>query len=741
MALGYNATIPLAFGTGGVTLPVGGTNGDFLVKTSIGLGWASVNSGDILSKSGDTMTGPLILSGDPTDPNGAATKAFTESLVEGLYDVLNPEITDLGVRVSDSEGAITYLLTTAASTTVELVNTQLDVAALQTEVPAIQTDITALQASVAANTTDITALQTTVGTHTSDITALESSVSDNTSDISSLQTDVGDNTTDISVLQLDVTSNTADIAGNTSDISALQTSVSGNTTDISDLTTDLNTVSVGLTLVETTVSGHTTDISGLQADVTSNTTAISTNASNITTLQSTVSQHTVDIGDLEASTSANGLAITALGTQVSGNASDIDSLESDVAGLETALEWKLDISDHTLANLDITATAVELNYCTGLTTSVQTQLNLLDADMSAVEAGLVDKLDSVDFTLDGLGITASSTEINYLTGTTSGVQSQLDAKLTYDGELPTGDTTSQLEVAGILSGDLRIPYSGKTRRPLIEANTGVLYGKFNDIGNFRTFRSELTGDGFKLSRYDLVLGNEVLSGSVELFCPPDLSATYRVSFPAIVPTVNKYLMVDGSDATKLMWGDVPVTTLTSLGVTATSAELNYVDGVTSSIQTQLDSKAAASSVVVPTVTSVASTGQLLRASTNTNIFKFLTTPDNEGGVTVTHSATLGTYMTVTVAGLYVITAGLTLQSGGSVFLHRATSLNNNNSNSAGSVLASGYSGSNSPSTAFPLCRTIRLAVNDVIWVSGSANGTTTANLQGWENITMVRIAN
>jgi hypothetical protein len=32
------------------------------------------------------------------------------------------------------------------------------------------------------------------------------------------------------------------------------------------------------------------------------------------------------------------------------------------------------------------------------------------------------------------------------------------------------------------------------------------------------------------------------------------------------------------------------TTLSDLGITATAAELNYVDGVTSAIQTQLDAK-------------------------------------------------------------------------------------------------------------------------------------------------------
>lgn len=53
-----------------------------------------------------------------------------------------------------------------------------------------------------------------------------------------------------------------------------------------------------------------------------------------------------------------------------------------------------------------------------------------------------------------------------------------------------------------------------------------------------------------------------------------------------------------------------VTTLTSLGVTATAEELNYVDGVTSPIQTQLDAKAAKADIAdMETKTEAAATYQ------------------------------------------------------------------------------------------------------------------------------------
>ena len=61
-----------------------------------------------------------------------------------------------------------------------------------------------------------------------------------------------------------------------------------------------------------------------------------------------------------------------------------------------------------LGGTDITATATELNYVDGVTSAVQTQLN------AKVE------------TLSDLGVTATSAELNYVDGVTSNIQTQLD---------------------------------------------------------------------------------------------------------------------------------------------------------------------------------------------------------------------------------------------------------------------------------------------------------------------------
>lgn len=58
---------------------------------------------------------------------------------------------------------------------------------------------------------------------------------------------------------------------------------------------------------------------------------------------------------------------------------------------------------------------------------------------------------------------------------------------------------------------------------------------------------------------------------------------------ALAPTDNNFIVGNGT-----AWAlETPAQALASLGVTATAAELNFVDGVTSAIQTQLNSKPSA----------------------------------------------------------------------------------------------------------------------------------------------------
>lgn len=161
-----------------------------------------------------------------------------------------------------------------------------------------------------------------------------------------------------------------------------------------------------------------------------------------------------------------------------------------------------------LSDLSVTATATELNYVDGVTSNIQTQLNA---------KGTVS-------TLADLSITATATELNYVDGVTSNIQTQLDAKGTVStlADLSVTATASELN---LLDG--------------VTATTAELNYIDGVTSNIQT---QLDQKAASLS---------------------DLSVT------ASAAELN---ILDGA--------------------TLSTTELNYVDGVTSAIQTQIDGKLA-----------------------------------------------------------------------------------------------------------------------------------------------------
>lgn len=193
----------------------------------------------------------------------------------------------------------------------------------------------------------------------------------------------------------------------------------------------------------------------------------------------------------------------------------------DVTNLKTTLDGKADVDDVSLAALGVTVSAAEINYLDGATSNIQSQLdgkagsvhNHSQTDIDGLEAALDEKLDADSFSLGGLGITATAQEINYVDGVTSSVQSQLD------GKAAVTHTHTQDDVDGLATA-----LSGKANATHTHtiANVTGLQDALND---------------------------------------------------------------------KM---DVGSVSLGSLGITATAAELNYMDGVTSNVQTQLNGKANSS---------------------------------------------------------------------------------------------------------------------------------------------------
>ena len=111
-----------------------------------------------------------------------------------------------------------------------------------------------------------------------------------------------------------------------------------------------------------------------------------------------------------------------------------------------------------LINLGLTATATELNYCDGVTSNIQTQLNgKAAASHTHTGAQIKGFTSSRVLTSDSSGQIAVSsittTELNYLDGVTSSIQTQLNGKAatshTHSGYAPSSHTHTATQIVGL----------------------------------------------------------------------------------------------------------------------------------------------------------------------------------------------------------------------------------------------------------------------------------------------------
>lgn len=124
---------------------------------------------------------------------------------------------------------------------------------------------------------------------------------------------------------------------------------------------------------------------------------------------------------------------------------DADPANPEVA-LDSASQASLALADSAvqdLGDLGITADATELNYVDGVTSAIQTQLDGKSATSHThlLAAGATDVTASADEVNILDGATLSTVELNYVDGVSSAIQTQLDAKAPLASPTFTGTVT------------------------------------------------------------------------------------------------------------------------------------------------------------------------------------------------------------------------------------------------------------------------------------------------------------
>lgn len=234
------------------------------------------------------------------------------------------------------------------------------------------------------------------------------------------------------------------------------------------------------------------------------------------------------------------------------------------------------------------------NYATtsALTSGLASKANVSHTHSISQISGLQEELDSKleSVSLADLGVTATATELNYVDGVTSNIQTQLNNKAASSHEHAASAITS-----GTLSLD-RLPSITDAKITSISASkiTGTipqanLPSYVDDVLEYNS-KSSFPGTGETGKIYVDTATNLTYrwGGSSYVEISPSL-ALGETSSTAYRGDRGK-IAYDHSQAT----GNPHSLTLSNLGISATATELNYMDGVTSNVQTQLNGKAAAS---------------------------------------------------------------------------------------------------------------------------------------------------
>jgi hypothetical protein len=251
------------------------------------------------------------------------------------------------------------------------------------------------------------------------------------------------------------------------------------------------------------------------------------------------------------------------------------------------------------------ATATELGYLSGVTSGIQTQLNnkqAVVADVSDTEISYLNGVTSAIQTQlnnkQAVVANISDEEIGHLNGVTSSIQTQLGTKAPLDAPTFTGTVTlpSTTSIGDVSSTEI-----------------GYVNGVTSAIQTQMDAKAPLASPTF--------------TGTVTL---PSGTVTSAMIFDGTIVAgdladgaVTSAKILDGT----IVDGDINASAAidwTKLGISSTvsSTEIGYVDGVTSAIQTQLNAKAPLESpALTGTATAVNLTvsGDLTVSGTTTNI--------------------------------------------------------------------------------------------------------------------------
>ena len=265
--------------------------------------------------------------------------------------------------------------------------------------------------------------------------------------------------------------------------------------------------------------------------------------------------------------------------------------------------------------------------------------------------------DNTTYSLSSFGITASAAEINYTKGVTSSIQTQLNGKASISHSHDLSTMINSLESGTVAPEDsdyyvTQWTGGGTTNTKYVRRPVSVLATYVN---------SKLAAVARSGSYSDL-------SGRPTI--PSVGNGTVTITQNGT--TKGSFTMNQSGNTTIALTDNNTTYSLSSFGITASATELNYTKGVTSSIQTQLNGKAASSHSHSTASTSAAGFMPKLNGSTSNYLRgdgSWATPPNTNTDTKVTNTASntatayiTGTTSSSTNTGTQVFDTGVYLTS-------------------------------------------------------------------------------
>ena len=523
-------------------------------------------------------------------------------------------VTSTELGYVDATSSIQTQLDTKIATTASASNDFITYTQLNANINLVQDNVVAASGAADVEVRRVANIQGAVSTiTTADLTASKALVSDGSGKVAVLAS-----VTSTELAFLDATSS---VQTQLDTKIATTASASNDFVTYTRLDANINVVSANTAAVETkrvaNIQGAISTIT--TADLTASRAVVSDGSGKVAVSDIT----STEIGYLDGVSSAIQTQLDTKGTTTEDTAIEARRVANIAGAVSTITTGNLTasravVSDGSGKVSASAVTATELGYVDGVTSAIQTQIDSKQATIT----GAATTIDDADLTAsravvsDGSGKVAvsavTSTEIGYLDGVSSAIQTQLNTKAplaspTFSGVVTAGhdlvvtgnltvngDTTTVNSENKIIQDRFIMLANAVSGAP--SADVGIFFNRGNE-GNAAIFYDE-SAKFFTLSETRDPDSNVVISptGAANLavgqftatsvkYNGADLNTAITDNRSGAVSTVYKDNLTASRAVVSDGSGKVAVSDVTS-------TEIGYLDGVSSAIQTQLDSKAA-----------------------------------------------------------------------------------------------------------------------------------------------------